>query len=183
MQAILDMYRDITAAQIMMYVIIFAAKLVEVACATVRVVLINRGEKLKGACIGFFEVLIWVTLAGNVLGSLTEDPLKMVVYAFAFSMGNYFGVMLEQKLAIGMASLQVIVADEDREELSNLLRKKGFGVTSLHGEGRDGPVNVLLIFVKRKLVPDAIALIRRRLPDAIVTVNDVRHLRNGYMPK
>ena len=183
MQAVLNLFTGITWTQILMYFMVFAAKLVEVIFATVRVVLINRGEKLKGACIGFVEVLIWITVASQVLGSISEDPLKVIVYALAFSLGNYLGVMLEQKLAIGTASLQVIVQDEEKEALSGLLREKGYGVTALHGEGKDGPVNVLLIFVKRKLVQDAITLIRRQLPGAIITVNDVRQLRNGYMPK
>ena len=52
--------------QILVYFGIFIAKLCEVSLSTVRNVLINRGEKLKGAAIGFFEVLIWIVVVGNV---------------------------------------------------------------------------------------------------------------------
>lgn len=183
MQQLGSLFVEITGFQVFMYVAIFFAKLVEVSLATVRSVLINRGEKLKGAIIGFFEVLLWVTVASQVLGTITEDPFKVVVYCFAFACGNYLGVIIEGKLAIGTASMQVFVSDEVIEELSALLRGRGFGVTIIEGQGKDGPVQVLLIFVKRKCVDEAIGLIRDLSPHAMITVNDVRHLRNGYMRK
>ena len=73
----------------MIYLLIFFAKLVEVSLATIRNVLINRGEKLKGSIIGFFEVLIWVIVVSNVLSDVMQDPLRVLVYCLAFSMGNF----------------------------------------------------------------------------------------------
>lgn len=166
-----------------MYIFIFVAKLVEVSLATVRNVLINRGEKIKGAAIGFFEVLIWVYVVSNVITNVTEDFTKVIVYCFAFALGNYVGVTLESKLAIGTASIQAVVGVTRHEELENALRDRGFGVTTIHGEGKDGTVEVLMIYLKRKLVGEAIDLIREYVPTAMVTVNDVRELRNGYMKK
>ncbi len=166
---------------ILTYILIFTAKLVEVSLATVRNVLINRGEKLKGAAIGFFEVLIWVLVVGNVLSSITEDPIKVVVYCLAFAMGNYVGVIIENKLAIGTSCIQAVVNVEQVEEVGDAMRKQGFGVTRIKGEGRDGPVEVLMIFLKRKSLDEASQLIRGISPNALITVNDVRHLRNGYI--
>lgn len=165
------------------YFFIFFAKIVEVSLATVRLVLVNRGEKLKGALIGFFEVLIWVIVISNVLDGLSEDPLKLIVYCLAFSLGNYFGVVIEGKLAIGTACIQAVVGEELTPELTEALREKGFGVTTLQGEGKNGPVDVLMIYLKRKLLPEAIAEIREHCPNALITVNDVRSLRNGYIKK
>ena len=167
----------------MIYLLIFIAKLVEVSLATIRNVLINRGEKLKGSIIGFFEVLIWVIVVSNVLSDVMQDPLRVFVYCLAFSMGNYVGVIIEGKLAIGMASVQAVVAEDKVEELGNALRERGFGVTTIEGHGKDGTVDVLMIYMKRKLVNEAITLIREYSPSSLVTVNDVRHLSNGYMKK
>ena len=166
---------------ILVYVGIFIAKLVEVALATVRNVLINRGEKLRGALIGFVEVLIWIVVVGNVLGSITEDPLKVLVYCLAFSCGNYVGVIIENKLAIGTACIQAVVAEEMKDELSAALREKGFGVTIIQGQGMESTVDVLMIYLKRKCVNEAIELIRGYCPSSMVTVNDVRHLKNGFI--
>ena len=167
----------------MWYVLIFFVKLFEVSLATVRVVLINRGEKLKGAIIGFFEVMIWAILVSNLLTTLQEDPIKLVVYCLAFSCGNYFGVILEGKLALGMAQIQVVVSNDKTTPISTALREKGFGVTAMTGEGMEGPVDILMIFVKRKSVPEALSTIREFSPQAVITINDVRQRRNGYLRK
>lgn len=167
----------------MIYLMIFFAKLIEVSLATVRNVLINRGEKLKGSLIGFFESMIWVIVVSNVLQDVTEDPIRVLVYCLAFAMGNYCGVIIEGKLAIGTASVQAVVSEEQTEELSNVLRGKGFGVTILEGHGKDGKVDVVMIYLKRKQVDEAINLIKEYSPSTLVTVNDVRRLSNGFIKK
>lgn len=165
------------------YFFIFFAKMVEVALATLRLVLVNRGEKLKGAFIGFFEVLLWVIVISNVLNGLSEAPLKLIIYCLAFATGNYLGVVIENKLAIGTACIQAVIGPDKKEELSEALRAKGFGVTNLVGEGKDGPVDVLMIYLKRKCLNEASAQIREFCPKALITVNDVRYLSNGFIKK
>ncbi|MGD9559600.1 MAG: DUF2179 domain-containing protein [Oscillospiraceae bacterium] len=166
------------------YFAIFFAKLVEVSLSTLRYVLVNRGERVKGAVIGFFEMLIWLVVISNVLSTVTEDPIKVLVYCLAFSCGTFLGITLENKLAIGTASIQAVVDEDKKDDLSRLLRERGFGVTIVQGEGMEGHrVDILMIFLKRKCVPEAIAAIRQVCPSTLVTVNDVRHLRNGFIRK
>ena len=167
--------------RILIYIAIFAAKLIEVSVATVRMVLINRGEKLKGAIIGFFEAAIWVVLVSTVVANISQDPIKAVVYCLAFSCGNYVGVIIENKLAIGSACIWVVVEGEKRALTEEVLRSNGFGVTATRGEGRDREVYVLMIYLKRRQVTEAIQLIREISPDALVTVNDVRQARGGFL--
>lgn len=163
------------------YILIFIAKLVEVSLSTLRNVLINRGEKLKAALLGFFEALIWVLVVANVISTISEDPIKVVVYCVAFALGNYVGVILEGKLAIGTACIQAVVGQDEKEAVSAAMRDMGFGITTVRGEGKDGPVDVLLIYLKRKCVDEAIGIIKSSCPQALITVNDVRHLRNGFL--
>lgn len=165
------------------YFFIFFAKIVEVTLATLRIMLVNRGEKIKGACIGFFEVMLWVIVVSQVLDGVSEDPIKLLVYCLAFALGNYIGVTIENKLAIGTACIQAVVAQDKQPELSDALREKGFGVTHIQGAGKDGPVQVLMIYLKRKCLDEATTLIRSYSPHALITVNDVRQLRNGYIRK
>lgn len=167
----------------MFYVFIFVAKFVEVCLATIRNVLINRGEKLKGSCIAFFEILIWIYVVSAVITNVTEDPLKVVLYALAFTLGNYFGVIIESKLAIGTACIQVLVKEEFKDELTETLREKGFGVTIVKGKGKNGEVDLMMIYLKRKRLSEATNLINDTCPDAMVIINDVRNLKNGYIKK
>ena len=163
------------------YFFIFFAKLVEVSLATIRTVLNNRGEKLKGALIGFFEVMIWVIAVDQVLKGLSENPLKLIIYCIAFSCGNFLGVTIEGKLAIGTACIQAVVRDDNKDLLTQALREKGFGVTTIKGEGRNGPVDLLMVYMKRKCVKEATELIYEFSPKTLVVVNDVRQLSNGYI--
>jgi uncharacterized protein YebE (UPF0316 family) len=173
---------------ILIYIAIFVAKLVEVALATVRNVMINRGEKLVAALIGFVEVLIWIIVVSNVLSTIQQDVIKVVVYCLAFSCGNYLGVIIEGKLALGTACIQVMVTEEmekqvEDTDLRQLLRDKGFGVTTVPAYGNEREVSLMMIYLKRKSVPEALGLIHANAPAALVTVNDVRQMRGGFIRK
>lgn len=167
----------------MLYLLIFVAKLIEVTMATIRNVLINRGEKLKGSFIAFFEILIWIYVVGAVLENVTEDPLKVVVYALAFTLGNYLGATIENKLAIGTACIQVVIKSDIKGILSDALREKGFGVTIMQGQGKTGEVDLMMIYLKRKRLDEATAIVNEYSPDAMIVINDVRNLKNGFIKK
>ena len=77
--------------------------------ATLRIVLITKDERTKGAIIGFFEVILWVILVSTVLTNITADPTKVVVYALGFAVGNFVGSKFENYLAIGTTNIEAIV--------------------------------------------------------------------------
>ena len=61
---------------IWVYLFIFFGKILEVSVSTVRLVLINRGERTKGAILAFFDILLWVLITGTVLAGFQKrlDP-------------------------------------------------------------------------------------------------------------
>lgn len=169
---------------IWLYLFIFFGKILEVSVSTVRMVLINRGERLKGSITGFFEVSLWIVVTGTVLVGFQEDLLRCLIFAIAFAIGNYVGSWLEGKLAFGLSSIQVIInKDEAADGLVQELRDSGFGVTIMEGEGKAGTREILLLHLKRKRIPAAMALIKARLNSAVVTVNDVRVINGGFIKK
>lgn len=174
----------LTHPSVGLYLFIFFGKIAEVAVSTVRLVLINRGERLKGSITGFFEVSLWIVVTGTVLAGFQEDLLRCVIFAVAFAIGNYVGSWLEGKLAFGLSSIQVIVnKDVSAESLVAELRDNGFGVTIMEGEGKAGRREILLLHLKRKRIPAAIALIKNKLDNAVITVNDVRVINGGFIKK
>lgn len=169
---------------IWLYFFVFFGKIIEVSVSTVRIVLINRGERLKGSIAGFFEISLWLTVTGTVLVGFQQDILRCVVFALAFSLGNYVGSWIESKLAFGLCSIQVIVTkDEEAGCLVNELREKGYAVTLMEGEGKAGRREILLLHLKRKSIPAAVSLIKSRLCNAVITVNDIRTLNGGFIKK
>ena len=83
---------------IWVYLVIFFGKIVEVSLGTLRIVLINRGERLIGSLIALIEISLWLIIAGNVLSDYQSDPFKMLAYALAYALGNYVGSWLEERL-------------------------------------------------------------------------------------
>lgn len=166
------------------YFLIFFGKILEVTVSTVRVVLINRGEKEKGSFLAFFEIVLWLVITGTVLTGFQEDIMRAFVFALAFAIGNYLGSWLESKLAFGLCSIQVIVPDGDAShELVSLLRENGYAVTIIRGKGKDGDRDLMVLHLLRKRIPKAITLIKSYLDNAVIIVNDVKTLHGGYIKK
>lgn len=166
-----------------LYIIIFFAKIIEVSISTLRIVLVSKGEKLVGAILGFFEVLIWLIVVNSVLHNITQDPIKVVVYCLAFSVGNYIGVVIESKLAVGLSSLQVIVKGGNGSELASLLRENNFGVTIIEGQGKEQKREILFIHLKRKRIDEAVKLIQSIVDNAVIIVNETKIVKGGYIKK
>lgn len=165
-----------------LYIAIFCAKIVEVSIATIRLVYINKGERVKGSILGFIEILIWLAVVSSVLTNITEDPIKVFIYAAAFSLGNFIGVTIESKIAVGLASIQVVVSEETGEILAEVLRDESYGVTIIDGRGKDDSKKILLfIQLKRKKIPAAVKIIKQTAPDAYITVNDIKSMMGGYL--
>lgn len=167
-----------------LYIIIFVAKTIEVATATIRLVYNTKGERFRGAILGFFEVLIWILVVSSVLNNITEDPFKIFAYAAGFSVGNLLGVYIESIIAIGISSIQVVVGEQSGAVLAGILREHNFGVTIIDGEGKENSKkNLLFIQLKRKKIPAAVKIIRQTDPLAYISVNDVKSTIGGFIKK
>lgn len=165
---------------VLLYLVIFFVKIFEVSLAILRIVLITKGEKVKGAMIGFFEVMIWVWLAATVLTNITEDPLKVVVYALGFAIGNYTGSLMESYLAIGTTNIEVIVHKEHGKGLSIALREIGLAVTAVEAYGMNDKKEILYLHVPRKKVTQTVKIIKSFQNDVVITLNDIKPVYGGF---
>lgn len=164
----------------MMYIGIFLAKVVEVTLATTRIVLITKGERVKGALIGLIESLIWVTVVSAVLIDITSDPMKVVAYALGFSLGNYVGSRFEERLGIGTTRVEVIVKEEDGKELVKNIRSHGFAVTVLDGEGMNYKRKIMIAHIKRRRTKEFIAITKNYQDNAVITISEIKPIYGGY---
>jgi len=162
------------------FVLIFFAKIVEVSLTTIRIVLITRGEKFYGSIIGFFEVLIWLYVIGTMLVGINEAPLKMITYASGFACGNYIGCILEEKLALGLITINAIVSVKDGEALAKILRAENVGVTLIEAEGLKEEKKMLILHVKRKRKCEILKLIENSQINAVISLADTKTIYGGY---
>lgn len=163
------------------YVIIFFGKLVEVSIDTLRVVVVNRGKKFIATVLAFFDMLIWVFIVSSVLNGLSDDIVKAIIYAISYALGNFTGMLIEQKLAMGLCSLQVIARESEGYKLANALREGKFGVTTLEGDSFNYKRQILIIHLKRKRINEALKLIKSIDNDCVVTVNDIKTVHGGFV--
>jgi len=169
---------------IWVYLFIFFGKILEVSFGTLRIVLINRGERTVGALIAVVEITLWLVIASSVLTGFKEDFLKGIVYAVAFACGNYIGSWLDELLAFGLSSMQVVMPDlESAKEAEARLRAKGFGMTTIDVHGRDNDRSMLIMTMQRKRLPEAIAILEDQCNGAVVTVTDIKTQRGGYLER
>lgn len=164
------------------YIGIFFGKIIEVTLATLRMVLINRGEKTKGALIGLIESILWIYIVASVAIGIADNPLKAVLYAVAYSIGNYLGAYVESKIALGLSTIQVITA-ENTSDLLTVLRANNLAVTVIEAGGMNGPNKILEIHLKRKRITPTVKLINKNIPNCVIAVSDVKILRGGYIRK
>jgi len=164
----------------MIYVFIILAKIVEVSMATVRMVLITKGERKIGAIIAFFEVSLWVILVSTVLDNIIENPMKIVAYALGFSIGSYSGSWIEEKIGIGLAEMQIILMVEHTIPVVDALREKGYAVTVIPAQGKNHPRSVLLMYVSRNKIKECANFVRSVQNNAVITVSDKKGVYGGY---
>ena len=160
--------------------LICLARILDVSLGTIRIILVSRGMKVLAPILGFFEILIWLLAISQVMQNLTNIA-HYFFYALGFSIGNYVGIILEEKLAIGKIVVR-IVTHRDALALIDFLRSKGFSITAVDAEGSQGPVHLLLTVIRRSQLPAMAAHIKHFNPHAFYTVEDVRFVSGGVFP-
>ncbi len=167
-------------AWVILPLIIFIARIFDVTLGTIRIIFVSRGKRNLAPVLGFFEVLIWIVVISQLVQNL-ESFTAYIGYAAGFAAGNYVGMWLEDKLALGTYILRMITA-EDTVKMVTRLSKAGFGVTRVEGEGTKGKVNLIYTVVKRKNVDQVLAIIHEFMPNAFVSIEEVRSTEKGVFP-
>jgi uncharacterized protein YebE (UPF0316 family) len=160
--------------------LIFLARICDVTIGTVRIIFVMRGRKYLAPLIGFFEILIWLLAIGKVMQNL-NNIFCYIAYAGGFAAGNFIGIYIEEKMAMGTLVVH-IVTGKDASELIENLRTMGYGITSMPAEGRSGRVHVIYTVIKRGDLKDVVATIKKFNPKAFYSVEDVRFVKEGIFP-
>lgn len=173
----MDWFKDIDPTIVNWVIIpllIFLARLIDVSIGTMRVVFTSRGYKNIAPILGFFEVLIWLIAIGQVMQNL-NNVASYLAWASGFAAGNYMGMAIEERLAIGQVVIRTITA-QPANALIERLREEGYRLTVVDAQGARGPVNLLFLIVARKKKEDVIKLITEFNPKAFYSIEDVRHV-------
>lgn len=161
--------------------LVFVARVADVTLGTLRIVFISRGRKVLAPLLGFLEVFIWVSVISQITRG-DQNTFMYLAYAGGFAMGNYVGLMIEDRLALGMLVVRVIIPSDARG-LADCLQEKGFGFTMVDAIGSQGPVNLIYTVVLRKDLPAIAGIIHQSHEDAFYTVEELRSAERGVFPQ
>ncbi len=160
--------------------LIFFSRILDVPLGTLRIIFVSRGNKSMAPILGFFEVLIWILAMGQIMQHL-DNIMCYIAYAAGFSLGSFIGIVLEEKLAIGVLIVRIIIV-KDECRLKQRLIDAGFGVTSVDAHGASGQVELIYSIVKRKNIKNVVEIINMCDSKAFYSIEDARKVSQGIFP-
>lgn len=160
--------------------LIFCSRILDVTIGTLRIIFISKGHKEIAPLLGFFEVLIWIFAISRIMQNL-DNLLCYFAYAGGFAMGNYVGLKVEEKLAIGFEVVRIITR-EGTSKLLEALHTEGYGTTMVEAEGKTGIVSLIFMIIRRNNMKNIVSLINANNPNAFYTIEDARSVHRGVFP-
>lgn len=157
--------------------LIFLARMIDVSMGTVRILFISRNLRGWATLIGFLEILVWLVAISQIMQNLNHW-FNYIAYAGGFAMGNFVGMTIESKLAMGKILVRVVLTGNPADFMTHL-KTGGFGATYFNAYGSEGPVTVLLIVSARKDFARLEKSIHQYHPKSFYTVEDVRLAKEG----
>ncbi|MCX6254132.1 MAG: DUF2179 domain-containing protein [Bacteroidia bacterium] len=167
---------------VLMPLLIFLARICDVSIGTMRIIFVSKGKRNIAPILGFFEVLIWITAISKIMQNL-DNYINYIAYAAGFATGNFVGMIIEEKLAMGILMIRVF-AHEKGAELLQTLNESGYGATVVEAHGAREKVHLIYTIVQRNELATVLDVINRFNPKAFYTVEDVKAVNEGiFAPK
>ncbi len=167
---------------VVMPILIFLARICDVSIGTMRIIFVSKGKRNIAPVLGFFEVLIWITAISKIMQNL-DNYVNYIAYAAGFATGNYVGMIIEEKLAMGIQMIRVF-AHERGQELVRTLNEKGYGATVVEAHGARESVHLIYTIVQRNELANVLDVITRFNPLSFYTIEDVKAVNEGiFSPK
>ncbi len=151
-------------------VLVMLLRATDVSLSTLKTIFIIEGRNGLAPAMGFFEALIYVIAATLVFRDL-GNPFTMAAFAAGFATGTAVGMFLAGKLGLGSVAIR-ITKSGDAWDLAEALRQATFRLTTFSGGGRDGPVSVIELNIRKRRVADVLAVARPWLDECFVTVGN-----------
>lgn len=161
--------------------IVFIARIVDVSLGTLRIIYIGKGIRILAPLLGFVEVFIWIVVVSQLVKNVS-NLAGYLAYAAGFAAGNFVGMAIENRLAIGTLMVRVIVSRQT-DTLINSLKDSGYGVTFFDAQGASGAVKVIYTVIMRKELKDVVHRIQECDPDVFYTIEEVRQSNKGVFHK
>ncbi|WP_397443514.1 DUF2179 domain-containing protein [Planococcus sp. 107-1] len=165
----------------LMVLIIFSINIVYVSFFTIRMIMTLKGYRYLAAAVSMVETVIYIVGLGLVLDNLDQIQ-NLIAYAIGYGSGVIVGSKIEEKMALGYITVNVITSDED-PLLPKKLREKGYGVTDWVANGMEGGRHSMQILTPRKMELQLYATIKELDPKAFIIAYEPKTIHGGFWVK
>src|SRR5699024_634161 len=164
-----------------MVAIILVINIVYVTFSTMRMILTLKGKRYLAAFVSMFEIVMYVVGLGLVLDNLDQIQI-IIAYAVGFAIGVIVRSRIEEKLALGYITVNVISSNPDIE-FTRKLRDKGYGVTSWFAYGMEGDRLSMQVFTPRRYELKLYETIKNLDPRAFIISYEPKQIHGGFWVK
>ncbi len=172
-----DFYNSDLFSYLFLPLLIIVARISDVTIGTLRIVMVAKGQKMIAPVLGFFEVIIWLLAMSKIIQNI-DNWVAYIAYGIGFAAGNYIGLIIEEKLAVGIVQLQIITRT-NADNLIAKLKAKGYGITYHEAHGANEKVGVIYSIIKRSDITTVIEIIRTYNPNAFYSIEEVKFVSKG----
>ncbi|WDL99055.1 DUF2179 domain-containing protein [Alicyclobacillus sp. ALC3] len=164
-----------------MVLTIVVINVVYVTLSTVRFIIMMKSWRTTAALVSMIEIFTYMMGLSIVLKHI-HQPINLIAYCVGWGGGVFLGSKIESWLALGYVTFQIVV-DTANTHLPQVLRERGYGVTSWAAEGRDGLRLSMMVLAKRSSEKKLLRLIDEVAPNAFVVAHDLKSFRGGFWTK
>lgn len=161
--------------------IILVVNIIYVSFSTIRMILTLKGKRYIAASVSVLEVFMYIIGLGLVLENLDRFE-NIIAYAIGYGLGVIVGSIIEEKLALGYITVNVVSSDP-HIDFTRQLREKGYGVTSWFSYGMEGDRLSMQILTPRKYELMLYEVIKNIDPKAFIISYEPTNIKGGFWAK
>ncbi|NLB26649.1 MAG: DUF2179 domain-containing protein [Bacteroidales bacterium] len=165
---------------ILLPLLIFISRIMDVTIGTIRIVMVSKGQRIWAPLLGFFEILIWLLAISKIFENL-DNWVCYIAYGAGFATGNYIGLLIEERLALGVVKIQIITR-MNANELINNLKNAGYGITYHEAKGSNENVSIIYSIIKRSEIQKVENIVKATNPKAFYSIEDVKMVSQTVYP-
>lgn len=161
--------------------IVCAAKIIEITIQSLKTCMMVKGQRIKAAGLGLLECAIWGLVISTIIGTLGDNLFLLAFYCVGYATGLFLGSTLENKIALGTSSLELIANDENTQKVIRYLQENAKGYTVFEGQGSKEKMNMIFIVLPRREALSTLKQIRVICRNNVfVVVDEVSKYAGGY---
>lgn len=158
--------------------IILVVNIVYVSLLTIRMILTLKSRRYLAALVSVFETIMYIIGLSLVLDNL-DGIQNVIAYAAGFATGIIVGSLIEERLALGYITVNVISTNPELE-FTKKLRAQGYGVTSWEAQGMEGTRLALQVLTPRKRELKLYQAINEIDPRAFIISYEPKQIQGGF---